>query len=369
MKIGILTGGGDCPGLNPAIRGFVMKALDYGYEVWGIREGWKGLAQGIVEEKPLTVGRIEEIIAQGGTILRTSRTNPYKDPAMVEAVKANIRKFGFDAIAAIGGEDTLGVASKLWKEGVPTVGIPKTMDNDLSDTDYTFGFDTSVNVAMEAVDRLRDTAKSHSRVMVLEVMGRHAGWVALYTGVAGGADWILLPEEPLDMDAMCAHLQAVRKRGKNYSLVVASEGVKLSEQESAKQDLWKMLTKGTQYEGVELPQQEGEKQELDAFGHVDLSKQNVGEYVAQEIQRRTGLETRASAIGHIQRGGPPTAFDRVLASRLGIRAAQCVYEQDFGKMVAIHGNDIVPVPIDKAVGTLRTVPHELYETLKTLFNK
>ena len=344
MKIGVLTGGGDCPGLNPAIRGFVMKSLDYGFEVWGIREGWKGLVQGIVEEKPLTVDRVEEIIAQGGTVLRSSRTNPYKDPAMVEAVKANIRKFGFDALAAIGGEDTLGVASKLWKEGVPTVGIPKTMDNDLSETDYTFGFDTSVNIAMDAVDRLRDTAKSHSRVMVLEVMGRHAGWVALYTGVAGGADWILLPEEPLDMDAMCAHLKAVRARGKNYSLVVASEG-------------------------VELPQLEGEKQALDAFGHVTLSERNVGEYVAQEIEKRTGLETRSAAIGHIQRGGPPTAFDRVLASRLGIRAAQCVYEKDFGKMVAIHGTEIVPVPIDKAVGTLRTVPHALYETLKTLFNK
>lgn len=345
MKIGILTGGGDCPGLNPAIRGFVLQALDYGYEVWGIREGWKGLVQGIVEDTPLTVGRVEEIISQGGTILRSSRTNPYKDPALLEAVKATIQKYGFEVIAALGGEDTLGVASKLWsREGIPTVGIPKTMDNDLSETDYTFGFDTSVGVAMEAVDRLRDTAKSHSRVMVLEVMGRHAGWVALYTGIAGGADWILLPEEPLDMDALCDHLQAVRARGKNYSIVVASEG-------------------------VELPYQEGEETKLDAFGHVTLGERNVGEYVAREIEQRTGFETRAAAIGHIQRGGSPSAFDRVLASRLGVRAAQCVHEKDFGKMVAVHGNEIVPVSIEKAVGTLRTVPHELYATLKTLFNK
>ncbi len=344
MKIGILTGGGDCPGLNPAIRGFVMKALDYGFEVWGIREGWKGLVQGIVEDTPLTVDRVEEIISQGGTMLRSSRTNPFKDPAQLAAVKENIQKYGFEVIVALGGEDTLGVASKLWKEGIPTVGIPKTMDNDLSETDYTFGFDTSVGVAVDAVDRLRDTAKSHSRVMVLEVMGRHAGWVALYTGIAGGADWILLPEEKVDFEAMCAHLKATRARGKNYGIVVASEG-------------------------IELPQETSGESKLDAFGHVILGERNVGEYVAAEIEKRTGFETRHAVMGHIQRGGSPSVFDRVLASRLGIRAAQCVYEQDFGKMVALHGTEIVPVDIDKAVGTLRTVPHELYETITTLFNK
>src|SRR5579871_4160938 len=343
MKIGILTGGGDCPGLNPAIRGFVMRALDYGFEVWGVREGWKGLVKGIVEETPLTVGRVEEIISWGGTMLRSSRTNPYKDPAQLAAVKENIRKFGFDCIVALGGEDTLGVASKLWKDGVPTVGIPKTMDNDLSETDYTFGFDTSVGVNVEAVDRLRDTARSHSRVIVLEVMGRHAGWVALHAGIAGGADWILLPEVPLDLDAMCAHLQAAYTR-KRYGIVVASEG-------------------------VEMPDLDESEKKLDAFGHVVLSDRNVGDFIAKEIEKRTGIETRSAVTGHIQRGGPPSAFDRVLASRLGIRAAQCVYEQDWGKMVAIRGTEIVPVAIDKAVGTLRTVPLELYETAKTLFNK
>ncbi len=344
MKVGILTGGGDCPGLNPAIRGFVMQGLDYEFEIWGILEGWKGLVQGIVEDKPLTVERVEEIISQGGTILRSSRTNPYKNPEQLQAVKENIRKYRFDVIVALGGEDTLGVASKLWRDGIPTVGIPKTMDNDLSETDYTFGFDSSVQVATDAVDRLRDTAKSHSRVIVLEVMGRHAGCVALYTGIAGGADWILLPEEPLDMEAMCAHLKAVRARGKNYSIVVASEG-------------------------VELPHVDESKAELDAFGHVILGERNVGEYIAQEIEKRTEIETRSAVIGHIQRGGSPTAFDRVLASRLGIRAAQCVHERDFGKMVALHGTEVVPVPIEKAVGTLRTVPHELYASIKTLFNK
>lgn len=344
MKIGILTGGGDCPGLNPAIRGFVMKALDYGFEVWGIREGWKGLVQGIVEDKPLSVVRVEEIISQGGTMLRSSRTNPYKDPAQLQAVKDNIKKYGFDCIAALGGEDTLGVASKLWKDGIPTVGIPKTMDNDLSETDYTFGFDSAVQVDVEAVDRLRDTAKSHSRVIVLEVMGRHAGWVALYTGIAGGADWILLPEVKPDLDAMCAHLKESYAR-KGYGIVVASEG-------------------------TELPATgESEEQKPDAFGHVMLGERNVGETIAKEIEKRTGFETRAASLGHVQRGGPPSAFDRVLASRLGIRAAQCVYEKDFGKMVAVRGTEIIAVPIDKAVGTLRTVPPELYQTVLTLFNK
>jgi 6-phosphofructokinase 1 len=343
MKIGILTGGGDCPGLNPAIRGFVLKGLDYGFTIHGIREGWKGLVKGIVEEAPMTVARVEELISQGGTTLRSSRTNPYKDPAQLAAVKVNIKRYEFDAIVALGGEDTLGVASKLYKDGINTVGIPKTMDNDLSETDYTFGFDSSVGVDVDAVDRLRDTARSHSRAIVLEVMGRHAGWVALYTGIAGGADYILLPEVKLDLDELCAQVKRAHDR-KGYAIVVASEG-------------------------VELPDLDESDRKLDAFGHVILSDRNVGEFIAKEIEKRTGLETRAAATGHIQRGGAPSAFDRVLASRLGIRAAQCVYEKDFGKMVAIRGTEIVPVEIDKAVGTLRTVPLELYETIKTLFNK
>jgi 6-phosphofructokinase 1 len=343
MKIGILTGGGDCPGLNPAIRGFVMKGLDYGFTIHGIREGWKGLVKGIVEEQPLDVARVEEIISQGGTMLRSSRTNPFKDPAQLAAVKENIRRYEFDAIVALGGEDTLGVASKLYKEGINTVGIPKTMDNDLSETDFTFGFDSAVRVDVESVDRLRDTARSHSRAIVLEVMGRHAGWVALYTGIAGGADYILLPEVPIDVEALCAQVKRAFDR-KGYAIVVASEG-------------------------AELPDLDESEAKLDAFGHVILGDRNVGEWVAKEIEKRTGLETRAATTGHIQRGGAPTAFDRVLASRLGIRAAQCVHEGDFGKMVALHGTEVVAVDIDKAVGTLRTVPLDLYETVRTLFNK
>ncbi len=343
MKIGILTGGGDCPGLNPAIRGFVLKSLDYGFEVWGIREGWRGLVKGIVDSKPLSVADVEELIHQGGTALRSSRTNPYKDPAQRQAVLDNIKAFGFDAIAALGGEDTLGVASKLWKDGVPTVGIPKTMDNDLSETDYTFGFDSAVGVDVEAADRLRDTARSHMRIIVLEVMGRHAGWVALHTGIAAGADWILLPEEKFDVDAMCEHLKESYAR-KKYGIVVASEG-------------------------VELPDTDESNAQLDAFGHVMLGERNVGDWVAKEIEKRTGIETRSASTGHIQRGGNPSAFDRVLASRLGIRAAQCVYEKDFGKMVAVRGTEVVAVPIDKAVGTLRTVPQELIDTVRTLYNK
>ena len=343
LKIGMLTGGGDCPGLNPAIRGFVMRGLDYGFEMYGVREGWKGLVKGIVEPEPLSVSRVEDLIRQGGTTLRSSRTNPYKDPAQLEAVKENIKKFGFDAIAALGGEDTLGVASKLFKDGIPTVGIPKTMDNDLSETDYTFGFDSAVQVNMDAADRLTDTARSHSRVVVLEVMGRHAGWVALNTGIAAGADYILIPEVPLDMPDLIAQIKRAYAR-KGYAIVVASEG-------------------------VELPGLDESEQKLDAFGHMILGDRNVGEWLATEIEKLTGFETRSAATGHIQRGGAPSAFDRVLASRLGIRAAQCVYEKDFGKMVAIRGTDIVAVDIQKAVGTLRTVPVELYQSVKTLFCK
>ncbi len=343
MKIGILTGGGDCPGLNPAIRGFVMKSLDYGHDVYAIREGWRGLVKGITDDNPLTVNDVDELIYRGGTALRSSRTNPYKDPAQLEAVKENIKKFGLDAIGAFGGEDTLGVASKLFKDGFNTVGVPKTMDNDLSETDYTFGFDSAVSVNVDAVDRLRDTARSHMRVIVLEVMGRHAGWVALYSAIAGGADAVLLPEIPFDADALCEQVKRAYAR-KKFAIVVASEG-------------------------VEFPKQEGEVATLDAFGHVNLSNRDVGATVAGIIEEKTGLETRSAVTGHIQRGGAPTAFDRVLASRLGIRAAQCVHEGDYGKMVAIKGTEIVTAPIELAVGTLKTIPVEFYETLTTLFNK
>lgn len=340
MKVGILTGGGDCPGLNPAIRGAVYRGIDFGFELVGIQEGWRGLVKAIYE--PLHLADVEEIIYQGGTILGSSRTNPFKKPEDLEAVLSNLQSEGFDAIIACGGEDTLGVAARLYKEhGVPTVGVPKTMDNDLNHTDFTFGFDTAAGVGMEAVDRLRDTARSHRRVMVLEVMGRHAGWVALYAGLAGGADWITLPEEPLDLEAMCSHLQAVRARGKKYALIVASEG-------------------------TEIPT-EGEEQAVDAFGHVNLSNRNVGEFLAAEIQKRTGWETRSAVVGHVHRGGAPTLFDRVLGTRVGVKAAELVHEREFGKMAALVGTEVVGVDIVAATATLKTVPPALRALAKATF--
>jgi len=346
MKVGILTGGGDCPGLNPAIRGVVYRGLDFGFDFVGIQEGWRGLVRGIYE--PLTLASVEEIITEGGTILGSSRTNPFKKKdgpnEELDATLRNIREAGFDAIVACGGEDTLGVAAKLYTQhGVPTVGVPKTMDNDLNLTDFTFGFDTAATVGMEALDRLRDTARSHRRVMVLEVMGRHAGWVALYVGLAGGADWITLPEQPLDLGAMCAHLQAVKARGKKYALVVASEGTELP------------VATG------------GEAQKRDAFGHVILGDRNVGEFLAQEIEKRTGWETRSAVVGHVHRGGSPSLFDRVLGMRVGVKAAELVRDREFGKMVALQGTEVVGVPIEQAVARLKTVPPALLDLAKTTF--
>ncbi|GAB4464387.1 MAG: 6-phosphofructokinase [Armatimonadaceae bacterium] len=338
MKVGILTGGGDCPGLNPAIRGVVYRGLDFGFEFTAIMEGWRGLVKGIYE--PLGLKDVEEIHYQGGTILGSSRTNPFKNEADLQAVLNNIKEAGFDAIVALGGEDTLGVAAKLYSQhGVPTVGVPKTMDNDLNLTDFTFGFDTAAAVGMEALDRLRDTARSHRRVMVLEVMGRHAGWVALYVGIAGGADWITLPEEKLDVDAMCAHLKSLKERGKKYALVVASEG-------------------------TEIPM-EGEEKTVDAFGHVNLSNRNVGEFLAEAIQEKTGWETRAAVVGHVHRGGSPTLFDRILGQRVGVKAAEMVNDKDFGKMAALQGTEVVAVDIVKATGTLKIVPQHLIDMAKT----
>jgi 6-phosphofructokinase 1 len=342
MRVGILTGGGDCPGLNPAIRGVVMRLLEHGLTPVGIELGWKGLVEGLTT--PLTLERVEEIIYQGGTILGSSRTNPFRvgHEHQLEQALNNVKALELDAIVALGGEDTLGVAAKLHKVGIPTVGIPKTMDNDLDCTDYTFGFDTAVGVAVDAADRLRDTARSHRRIVVLEVMGRHAGWVALYTGIAAGADWILIPEVALDLEEMCDHLQQCRKRGKVYGLVVVSEG-------------------------VDIPQADTSEVTTDAFGHVILSERGVGEFVAREIERRVNVETRFSVLGHVQRGGSPTVFDRVLASRLGILAADLVKQGDYGKMASLQGNRIVAVPLENAVKELKTVPLELYEQAKALF--
>ncbi len=346
MKIGMLTGGGDCPGLNPAIRGAVLRLLDYGDEVIGFTQGWKGLVEGNTE--PLTLERVEGIIDQGGTILRSSRTNPFAPgkEAQLEAVLANIKKFELDALVALGGEDTLGVASKLYTQhGVKTVGVPKTMDNDLSLTDYTFGFDSAASVALDSIDRLRDTAKSHDRVIVVEIMGRHAGWMALWSGVAGGADWILIPEVPFDMDAMCAHLKANYARGKTYGIVAVSEGVEIP--------------------GV----QKAEDAALDAFGHHQLGEVGIGPAVAKEIESRTGIATRSAVLGHVVRGGSPTLFDRILGTRVGIKAAELVHQGDFGKMVALQGTDVVAVPIQDAVRQWKLVPQALYDELVTTFNK
>ena len=340
VRVGVLTGGGDVPGLNPAIRAVVMRLLDYGHEPVGLPRGWLGLMEGLTE--PLTLESVEEIVSRGGTILGSSRTNPLKRDEDLDKCLDNIKALGLDAVVAIGGEDTLSVASNLHKLGVNTVGVPKTMDNDLSETDYTLGFDTAVNIAMDAVDRLRDTAKSHDRAIVLEVMGRHAGWVALYTGVAGGADWILIPEVAPDLDEMCDHLVRARNRGKRYAIVVASEG-------------------------IDLPQAEEESVSVDAFGHVILRERGVGDFLAREIESRAGLETRSAALGHIQRGGPPTMFDRVLGTMLGLKAADMVNAGEFGKMSAIRGNQIVAVDMERAVSGLKTVPIELYEEAKSLF--
>ncbi len=344
MRIGILTGGGDCPGLNPAIRGFVLKALEYGWETRGYLNGWKGLVEG--KFKPLGLEDVQDIIFQGGTILGSSRTNPFRPgkEADLEATLNTIKEHGLDAIVALGGEDTLGVANKLHKLGIPAVGVPKTMDNDLNATDFTFGFDSAVAVATESIDRLRDTAKSHNRVMVVEVMGRHAGWVALYSGIAGGADWITLPEVELDIEEMCEHLLSVRARGRDYSIVVVSEG-------------------------TEIPISEDAEQSLDAFGHMILRDNGVGEFLAKEIEVRTGIETRYAVLGHIQRGGAPTVFDRVLASRLGMKAADLVKNGEFGKMASIQSNQIVGVNLEDAVASLKTVPASMYDEAKVLFKR
>jgi len=334
MKIGVLTGGGDCPGLNPAIRGVVFRALDFNDEVIGIEQGWKGLLEKIT--RPLSLSEVDEIINFGGTILFTSRTNPFSIEGGAERAIENMKELGLDALVAIGGDDTLGVASRLYEKGVKVVGVPKTMDNDLSGTDFTFGFDTSVNVAVDALNRLRDTARSHKRIIVLEVMGREAGWVALYTGIAGGADWVLIPEAKPDFDRMCKHLEKDFDR-KGYALVVVSEG-------------------------TELPVDA--ESEVDQFGHKLLQKRGVAEYIANLIKEKTGISTRSAVIGHMQRGGSPTVFDRMLGSRVGVKAVDMIHNGEFGKMAALKGNEIVSVPLKDATGKLKLVSKEWIDLLE-----
>lgn len=338
-KIGILTGGGDCPGLNPVIRAAVKRALLEDWQVLGFRNGWKGILDDefmILDDKS-----VSGILPKGGTILGTSRTNPYKKEGEAERLRKRLAKHDLKALIAVGGEDTLGVAHRLVEEGVRIVGIPKTIDNDLSATDYTFGFDTAVNVAMECIDRLHSTAESHNRVMVVEIMGRHAGWIALEAGLAGGADVILIPEFPMTIDEVCRVIKHRHSRGKTFSIVAVAEGARLAGGEEV-----------------------GEKK-LDEFGHVRLG--GIGQDVAEWIERKTGYETRVTVLGHIQRGGSPTAFDRVLGTRFGVRAVELVKEGKFGRMVSLRGRDIVDVPLGDAVKELKVVGRDLYELAKIFF--
>ena len=345
MKVGVLTGGGDCPGLNAVIRAVARRCLDRGHEVVGVRAGWRGLVDGVFE--PLGSREISGLLPRGGTILGTSRTNPYKLEEGVERVLANFREQGLDALVAIGGEDTLGVAARLYGEQqFPVVGVPKTIDNDLSATDYTFGFDTAVSVCTEAIDRLHTTAESHNRVMVVEVMGRHTGWIAVMSGIAGGADVILIPEQPITVEQACAEIERRHERGKDFSIVVVSEGYELT------------------YESGEQ-RQVAQETTADEFGHVRLG--GVGQELAREIAERTGFETRVTVLGHVQRGGSPTPRDRVLATRYGLKAADLVHEGRFGSMAALHGDAIVHVSLAEATAGLKTVPEDWYAVAKAFF--
>ncbi len=331
MRIGVLTGGGDCPGLNAVIRAVVRKGVTtYGYDFVGFRDGWRGPLEG--QTMPLGVPEVRGILPRGGTILGSSRTNPFKIDGGVERIKANLAEQNVDALVAIGGEDTLGVAAKLHDLDVNVVGVPKTIDNDLGATDYTFGFDTAVNIAMEAIDRLHTTAESHHRTLVVEVMGRHAGWIALHAGIAGGANVILLPERQFDIEQVAAYVE--KRFQTQYSpIVVVAEGA-------------------SPVHGQLDP--EGD-QEVDAFGHVRLVTRGIGQWLADQLEARTGKEARTVVLGHIQRGGPPCAFDRILATRFGTRAVELIAERRFGTVAALRGDQIVAEPIDKATRKLKRV--------------
>jgi phosphofructokinase-like protein len=344
-RVGILTGGGDCPGLNAVIRAVARRSFDRGYAVVGVREGWRGLVDGITQD--IGPREISGILPRGGTILATTRTNPYRQEGGVESVLQNFAEQNLDALVAIGGEDTLGVAAKLHGEhDFPVVGVPKTIDNDLGATDYTFGFDTAVWIATEAIDRLHTTAESHNRVMVVEVMGRHTGWIAVVSGIAGGADVILIPEQPITVEQACGEIRRRHGRGKDFSIVVVSEGYELTYDSGERRAVT----------------QEGRE---DAFGHVRLG--GVGDALAREIEERTGYETRVTVLGHVQRGGSPTPRDRVLATRYGLKAADLVHEGRFGRMAALHGDQIVDVSLEEATSELKTVPPEWYEVAKAFF--
>ena len=341
MRLGLLTGGGDCPGLNAVIRAIVRKGIDaYDDELVGFRDGWKGVLEGSFEQ--LTMESTRGILPRGGTILGSSRTNPFKRDEGVQLIHETIRQNGIDGLITIGGEDTLGAAQRLYAEGVNVIGVPKTIDNDLGATDVTFGFDTALHVASEAIDRLHTTAESHHRILVVEVMGRHAGWIALYAGVAGGADVILIPEIPFDIDEVCRLIQRRHGRGRPFSIVVAAEGA-------------------TPKEGT-MSVSAGR---LDEFGHPRLG--GIGHRLEEEIEWRTGFETRATVLGHVQRGGTPTAFDRVLATRFGLAAIDAAHEGAWGMMTALRATRIELVPLAEAVLELRTVPVDEYARFGVLF--
>jgi len=341
VKVGILSGGGDAPGINAVIRAVVRKAIqNYGCETVGIKDGWRGLIDG--DFIPLDLKATSGMLPRGGSILGTSRTNPFKRKDGPEKVLGNLKTLQIEAVIVIGGDDTLGVAYRLYEMGFPCIGVPKTIDNDLVGTDYTFGFQTAVSLACEALDRLHTTAESHHRVIILEVMGRHAGWIALEAGLAGGADAILIPEKPFDVDEVCEYIRRRKSRGRYFSLVVAAEGAKPKD-------------------GEEIVYSSG----VDEFGHAKLG--GVGYYLGKEIEKRMDIETRVVVLGHIQRGGSPIAFDRVLATRYGVAAIDLAYQGKFGLMVALRGNRITSVALKEVVGKRKTVDLELYEIAKVFF--
>ena len=345
-KIGILTGGGDCPGLNAVIRAIVRKGVVFhNFDFVGIYNGWAGLMK--MDTVDLTLRDVSGILHRGGTILKTSRTNPLKEKDGMETIERNIQELGLSGLIVVGGEDTLGVAAKLHEEGINCVGVPKTIDNDLSGTDYTFGFDTAVNIATEAIDRVHTTAESHNRVMVVEVMGRHTGWIAVEAGIAGGADMVLVPEKQIDVKTVNEAIIKRHRRGKDFSIVVVAEGAQI----------------------LRKPDDEGtlilQDQKTDEFGHVRLG--GIGSIVAKEIEKGTGFETRVVILGHIQRGGSPTAFDRVLGTRYGIAAIDLVAKGEFGKMVSLRGNKIIPVDLSEAVSEVKFVDPELIEIAEVFY--
>jgi len=341
MTIGILSGGGDAPGINAVIRAIMRKGIQkYGYQIVGIKDGWAGLLE--ARYMALDLNATQGLLSRGGSILGTSRTNPFKSDTGPEKIMKNVNEARIEAVIAIGGDDTLSVAEKMGKHGLKTVGVPKTIDNDLAGTDVTFGFNTAVSIATDALDRLHTTAESHHRVIILEVMGRYTGWIALEAGIAGGADVVLIPEKPFDINEVCELIKRRQERGRNFSIIVVAEGAK---------------PKG----GVEIVYSES----LDEFGHIKLG--GIGYYLGKEIEKYLPIETRVVVLGHVQRGGTPTAYDRVLATRYGIGAIDAVHQGKFGQMVAMRGNKIGTVPLKEVVGKRKTVDLDLYDIASVFF--